>query len=441
MSISRFLKIYGILALVYFVLAFTIGSETVVGGFITLSFTALVVSVLASMLMLNEAKLRWIVIVSFLIKIVIGIAHFLFFFNADYFSGDGEILSVFQSDFTSYFNYVKGLSEAKLTHGIFYFDDSIQKVTHVELLNILTMFMYKFGIHAMNILPLNCMFSSLAALNIFVCLQKIETFEEKRVGLLWLLTLFPLFLDNVIFVRDITGQFLMSIGLACFVLSSNRSKILWIIPASYLFYMQRVGYIFVPFFAYILDSVLNKRSSKNMLFLPIVLIVAFYFISGVGGVEEDLALRTGGGGVAGGTSLLFLPIRVFFGIIGPFPWTQFIVKGLVEPAYSSQLYNYIAGVIHVGCLIMLFSSAETFKNLLRNQVFMVGLIIVGMGVLDGAMHITYIMAGTCFMVPTIYLAYNKQLYSKSMRISFFILLGLNILVIATGGGFMSFFGV
>lgn len=441
MSVGRFLKIYGILALVYFVLAFTIGSETVVGGFITLSFTALIVSVLASMLMLNEAKLRWIVIVSFLIKIVIGIAHFLFFFNADYFSGDGEILSVFQSDFTSYFNYVKGLSEAKLTHGIFYFDDSIQKVTHVELLNILTMFMYKFGIHAMNILPLNCMFSSLAALNIFVCLQKIETFEEKRVGLLWLLTLFPLFLDNVIFVRDITGQFLMSIGLTCFVISSNRYKLLWIIPASYLFYMQRVGYIFVPFMAYIIDAALNKKSSKNLLFLPVVLIVAFYFISGVGGVEEDLALRTGGDGVAGGTSLLLLPIRLVFGIIGPFPWTQFIVKGLVEPAYSSQLYNYIAGVIHVGCLIMLFSSAETFKNLLRNQVFMVGLIIVGMGVLDEAMHITYIMAGTCFMVPAIYLAYNKQLYSKSMCISFFILLGLNIFVIATGGGFMSSFGV
>lgn len=441
MSVGRFLKIYGILALVYFVLAFTIGSETVVGGFITLSLTALIVSVLASMLMLNEAKLRWIVIGTFFIKIVIGIAHFLFFFNANYFSGDGEILRVFQSDFTSYFDYVNGLSEAKESYGIFYFDDSLTKVTHVELLNVLAMFMYKFGIHAMNILSLNCMFSSLAALNIYVCLQKIVTFEEKKVGLLWLLALFPLFLDDAIFVRDITGQFLMSIGLACFVLSSNRSKILWIIPASYLFYMQRVGYVFVPFIAYILDLVLNKKTSKNMLYLPIVLIFAFYFISGVGGVEEDLALRTGGSGVAGGTSLLLLPIRVVFGIIGPFPWTQFIVKGLVEPAYASQLYNYIAGVIHVGCLIMLFSSAETFKNLLMNQVFMVGLIIVGMGVLDGAMHITYIMAGTCFMVPTIYLAYNKQLYSKSMRISFFILLGLNILVIATGGGFMSFLGV
>ena len=267
------------------------------------------------------------------------------------------------------------------------------------------------------------------------------TFEEKKVGLLWLLTLFPLFLDNVIFVRDITGQFLMSIGLTCFILSPNRYKLLWIIPTSYLFYMQRVGYIFVPFMAYVMDAVLNKKSSKNMLFIPLLLMVAFYFISGVGGVEEDLALRIGGGGVANGTLLLLLPIRVVFGIIGPFPWTQFIVKGLVEPAYASQLYNYIAGVIHVGCLIMLFSSAETFKRLLRNQVFMIGLILVGMGILDGAMHITYIMAGTCFMVPTIYLAYNRQLYSKSMRISFFILLGLNIFVIATGGGIMSFFRV
>ena len=441
MSISRFLKIYGILALVYFALAFTIGNKSVVGGFVTMSFTALIVSVLASILMLNDAKLRWIVIGTFLIKMVIGLTHYLFFFNADYFSGDGEILRIFQSDFTSYFDYVNGLSEAKEFHGLFYFDDSVQKVTHVELLNVLAMFMYKFGIHAMNILPLNCMFSSLAALNIYICLKKIVTFEEKKVGLLWLLTLFPLFLDNVIFVRDITGQFLMSIGLTCFILSPNRYKLLWIIPTSYLFYMQRVGYIFVPFMAYVMDAVLNKKSSKNMLFIPLLLMVAFYFISGVGGVEEDLALRIGGGGVANGTLLLLLPIRVVFGIIGPFPWTQFIVKGLVEPAYASQLYNYIAGVIHVGCLIMLFSSAETFKRLLRNQVFMIGLILVGMGILDGAMHITYIMAGTCFMVPTIYLAYNRQLYSKSMRISFFILLGLNIFVIATGGGIMSFFRV
>jgi hypothetical protein len=441
MSVGRFLKIYGILALVYFVLAFTIGNKSVVGGFITLSLTALIVSVLASMLMLNEAKLRWIVIGTFFIKIVIGIAHYLFFFNADYFSGDGEILRIFQSDFTSYFDYVNGLSESKVSHGLFYFDDSVQKVTHVELLNVLAMFMYKYGIHAMNILPLNCLFSSLAALNIYICLQKIETFKEKKTGLLWLLTLFPLFLDNAIFVRDITGQFLMSIGLTCFVISSNRYKLLWIVPASYLFYMQRVGYVFVPFIAYVIDAAVNKKSSKNLLYLPVVLIVAFYFISGVGGVEEDLALRTGGDGVAGGTSLLLLPIRVVFGIIGPFPWTQFIVKGLVDPAYASQLYNYIAGVIHVGCLIMLFSSAETFKRLLKNQVFMVGLIIVGMGILDGAMHITYIMAGTCFMVPAIYLAYSRQLFSKSMRISFIILLFLNVFVIATGGGFMSLFGV
>lgn len=441
MSVGRFLKIYGILALVYFVLAFTIGNKSVVGGFIVMSFTALIVSALASILILNETKMRWIVIGTFLIKFVIGLTHYLFFYNADYFSGDGEILRIFQSDFTSYFDYVNGLSESKESYGIFYFDDSIQKVTHVELLNVLAMFMYKFGIHAMNILPLNCLFSSLAALNIYVCLQKIEIFEEKRVGLLWLLTLFPLFLDNAIFVRDITGQFLMSIGLTCFVISTNRHKLLWLFPASYLFYMQRVGYVFVPFIAYVIDAALNKKSANNLLYLPVVLIVAFYFISGVGGVEEDLALRTGGGGVAGGTSLLLLPIRVVFGIIGPFPWTQFIVKGLVDPAYASQLYNYIAGVIHVGCLIMLFSSAETFKRLLKNQVFMVGLIIVGMGILDGAMHITYIMAGTCFMVPAIYLAYNKQLYSKSMRISFFILLGLNIIVIATGGGFMSSFGV
>ena len=168
MSISRFLKIYGILALVYFALAFTIGNKSVVGGFVTMSFTALIVSVLASILMLNDAKLRWIVIGTFLIKMVIGLTHYLFFFNADYFSGDGEILRIFQSDFTSYFDYVNGLSEAKEFHGLFYFDDSVQKVTHVELLNVLAMFMYKFGIHAMNILPLNCMFSSLAALNIYM---------------------------------------------------------------------------------------------------------------------------------------------------------------------------------------------------------------------------------------------------------------------------------
>lgn len=431
MKLGKFFSVYLILIIFFFVCAFSFGRKDVVGGFATLSVTSLLVSFLAARLLLKHSQLRWIIILTFLVKFLIGVAHFLFFYDADYFSGSGEIKDVFQADFTSYFDYVQKLSDDKESFGIFYFDAKTHYVSHQELLNIITIFMYKFGVYAMNIIPLNCLFSSLFAINLFLCLNRFCDSIEKQKGLLLLLSLFPLFLDDAIFVRDIIGQFVVSLGVVLYVLSKDRTRYLWLIPAAMLFYLQRTAYIIVPFAVYFIHSSIRKKQTKYLFLSPLVLIAAAYIMPESGGVGNEISERASRGGLMS-TSIVMLPIRIIFGLIGPFPWTQFIELGLIEPAYASQLYNYIAGVMHIGCLFLLFSTSGLFKLLCKNDVFLMGLIIVAMGIVDSHMHITYIMAGSCFMVPLIYLFTVKERYNKAMLTSFLVMLGLNILWVGLG---------
>lgn len=434
MSLSKYLSKYAIIIAAFFGLAYAIGTRGVVPSFVTLSISCLLVSILACGLLLSDSKLRTIVIGTFLLKMFIGIFHFLFFYDSNYFSGSGDILRIFQEDFTVYFDYVSSLVEEKDSYGLLYFDVTRQVTTHQELLNVIATSMCKFGVYALNIVPLNCLFSSLAAINIYICIEKTGIAKEKKKGLMWLLCLFPIFLDDAIFVRDIAGQFVMSIGVCLIVLSNEKTRFAWLIPAALLFYMQRTAYITVPFLMYMAQSFISKKKSFNFLFILLIMIAVALFMPNFGGiVGDEYEYRQKG---MQSVSILSLPMRFLFSIIGPFPWWQFYVKGIVAPAYASQLYNYIAGVIHVGCLILVFSTERKYlKDLLDSEMFLMGLIVMGFGVIGGVMHITYIIAGTCFMVPVIYQKYNKLLYKSSMRKAFLILLAFNLFYLVVGGGF------
>ena len=432
MRLGKFFLAYIVIIVVFFCCAFSIARKDVAGGFATLGFTCLLVTFIGSWLLLNDSKLRIIILVSFLLKLLIGIIHFLVFYDADYFQGSGVIRDVFQADFTSYFDYVSSLAYDKEAHGVLFFDASTHIVTHQELLNIICISMYKFGVYSMNIIPLNCLFSSLFAINIYLCLEPCCSNKGKKSGLMWLLVLFPLFLDDAIFVRDITGQFIMSIGVVMYALSSDRNRFLWLIPASYLFFLQRTAYIIVPFVVYIMQLFINKKQTKYLIFVPFVMIAVALLMPEMGGsLGDELAERSGRGGFMS-TSIMLLPVRIIFGLIGPFPWTQFIVLGSVEPAYASQLYHYFAGIIHIGVLILLFSKSGLFNELCKYSVFLIGLIIIGMGVLDSHMHISYIMAGSCFIVPLVYILTDSKKYKRAMLTSFLILLALNIVWIGIG---------
>ena len=430
MNLTKFFQTYLLLIIVYFGCAFSFAQTNVVGGFTTLSITCFLVTYLSTVLLLKDSHLRKIVLITFIIKTIIGISHFLIFYDSSYFSSGGMIRDVFQNDFTSYFNFVRSLAYDKESLGIFYYDSSEQVVSHQELLNLMTIFMYKFGVYAMNIIPLNCMFSSLFAINMYICLEQYCDNRQKKTGLVVLLALFPLFLDDAIFVRDIMGQFLMSIGVVLFSRSSKSTRFIWLIPASYLFFLQRTAYVVTPFLVYLIILFTDRKQTKYLILIPIVMVIAASILPEMG-VGNEFSERSGRGGIMS-TSIAMLPVRIVFGLIGPFPWTQFIVKGLVEPAFASQLYQYIAGIIHIGALILLISTRGLFKNLCKDGIFLIGLVVVGMGVLDSHMHITYIMAGSCFMVPLIYLFTSKQQYKKAMLISFLILLSLNIIWIGLG---------
>lgn len=432
MTFQRFLFNYAILIALFFVLSLSLATSDVKSGFILLSLICFVVSIVAGRLFFSgNGKICRIIQIAFLIKLSIGICHYLLFFDADYFSGDGEIIQIFQNDFTSYFYYVRELIDFKQVNGILAFDNSTYVVSHQPLLNVIATCMYSFGANAMNIVPINTLLGNLAAINTVLIISHLRREKKEYLssnmmtGLMWLMTLFPLVLDNAIFVRDITGQFLMTIAAAILFLSESRWQLLLLIPAAYLMSMQRDAYIIavVVVFAYMRFVYGNSINPFSMIAGAIGLVIMANFIGDSGSEMATASVASNVG---------FLPLRFFMALVGPFPWSQFL-NAFYIPSFASQLYNYFLGIIHVACLFLILFRHGFSGALWKNPLAVMGLVIFLLGVINSNMHITYIAAGTYFLVPLIYLHFKSKEFSRALIVSFCFLFVLNIFWIAIGG--------
>ena len=130
-------------------------------------------------------------------------------------------------------------------------------------------------------------------------------------------------------------------------------------------------------------------------------------------------------------SILALPLKIVMGVIGPFPWTQFMLTFTGGIHYAYQLSDYILGVFQFGFLIAMISEWKhiSFRNL--NSITIMGFGIAMSGFISNAMHIGYIAEGVFFTLPWFFLQVGTK-YKKYFCISFMVLLLLNIVVVAMG---------
>ena len=130
-------------------------------------------------------------------------------------------------------------------------------------------------------------------------------------------------------------------------------------------------------------------------------------------------------------SVLALPIKIIFGLIGPFPWTQFIMtfSGRLQNAY--QLSDYILGIFQLGYLIAIFARWSRFSFRDLDYFSLMGFGIALTGFLSLSMHIGYIAEGIFFTLPWFFKQIGTE-YRRYFMISFFILVLLNFVVVFTG---------
>lgn len=413
----------------FFIISAILTTNDVVTGFIGISFTALLSTILASKLLLRDKQCAKIIIITFIIKYLIGVTHFLFFYDANYFNSNGLLNENLAEDYNNYFRFISYLIDKRDNQSIFFIDLNDLSVTHPLLINIWAYFFQYFGNYALNVVPLNNFFSSIASISIYLSLNRYYRDRYYRENnytrhVLWGIALFPLFLDNAIYVRDIIGQMFMSIGMCILILSNAKQRILTIVPVGILFMLQRDVYFLAAIILY-LAIIYNDTHKIKSIIIPSIVLIFIYiaahsFLPDVGAEIENKS---------DGTSITNIPLRILLGLIGPFPWFSFSERILESPVFSSQIYHYLAGTLHIS-MILCIILAKRIK-VIRNPICITGIFIASMGILHGDMHITYVMAGTLYVFPCIYIEYYKY-FNKSFFLALSILIFLNMIIAVTG---------
>jgi hypothetical protein len=393
-----------------------------------------------SQLLFKKVKYTLILCIVYILKIIIGLSHYFYFVNPDYFSTPSLISMHYE--YQVYFDTVCNFADAKGKLGLFGQPPNSIGVTHPELLNIISFAFYKAGNFILTIMPLNAMLSLFTALIITYSAQRFTNIPAQLKTILILCSLFPINLIVSLFQRDITGQFLMTLGVAAIVLSEKKwALFLSLLFASLLFYLQRTMYVMIPILAYMCSLFLFKESyKKNRQWLIFVLTIITLTVS-FGFLAEIFEANKGYLSIFSNQYAVYLfPLKFIIGIIGPFPWTQFTLN--VENSY--QLQDYLMGVylITILCYIL-----PNFKKILQeksNMKFMIliAFILILAGIMNPYMHASYVSIGSIFLIPVV-----SQLISLKKFVLIFVkicvvFILLNILYFAfdlTGSGFRMIF--
>lgn len=412
---------------------FSFGSNlSTAGSYVATVLCFLILVTISVFLLLGKKYVRFYVI-AFLVQVIIGLIHYLLLVNPNYFNTSGNPLESFWSEYHAVFSSIEKLIENRNNNSLFYFDEGDWSTTHYEIWQIITIPFTFLGHKWLNYSPFNVFSSLLTSINMVVVYNKhnppIKSIKETpHRWVLMATAYFPLFLLNDTLWRDAFGIALISIGLVLLTLSDNSNKkYLSLIVLVYFSFLLRNVYVFVAGFVFLYMELKNSRRALSIIVIPIAIaslyVISVFFQSKTS--DEYVGLYVSQ------MSFWALPIKIIFGLIGPFPWSQFMMtfSGRIENAYL--LDAFIMGIFQVGYLLAIIGE---WKRLSFNKLDYCALMGFGMmfsGFVSNALHISYIAVGVLLTLPWFYSQIRNGI-KKYMRLSFIILLFLNILVLVFG---------
>jgi hypothetical protein len=402
-------------------------------SFLGSSAVFLLITIFSVLLILRKPKKIMFFILAYLIKLFIGLFHYLFFIDPEYFEGSGKYKAL-TFEFESVFFQILSIKNDKISNGLLYFNYDITGASHQELLSIISVPFIYFGDYVLTITPVNTFFSLFTAMNMYIISKYCLKLSEEKSNLICLIiAFFPFTLISSLLWRDVVGIALMSSGLTAFYLSKlSVSKILTLFLTCYLFYLHRTIYPFLLIVAYIISQVfsLNSKGQNAPTILKVATLAlslsALPLIFKFADTEQNFIMLTSNFKF----SILLFPFKILIGLIGPFPWINFMLYDSI-PAYAYQLQDYLQGAFNVAFVFMVFRYRSRFFK--KNQLTLLnilGILLIFSGLFNQFMHVPYIAIGFMFLTPAFFTIIKGRVFGRTYLITFLGLIGLNILVLA-----------
>ncbi|MCM1139123.1 MAG: hypothetical protein NC453_11195 [Muribaculum sp.] len=386
---------------------------------------------LYSFLLLNDKKWSNIILFIYFLKCGIGVWHYLTFLDPTYFTNPSIVHISAVNDFISMFEQVSIFAHQCWANGVPF--EKVAYINHAELYWLIAGVFNKIGVYILSIVVVN----GVSSVMIAIMISYITKLRNGNYGLALILSgLFPLSLITSYFYRDIVGLLIVTILTTCILLAHKRRWI-WLILASFAFYLQRTVYCVYPILGYGIYLFLKNRgknSTKNVLLIglsiPIVCVASLY----------SSALLEGNEGYTAVWSNIFMyilfPIRYFMCIIGPFPWTQTFVSP--EKTYYLQDYFMSAALFYLTlrCFPKLYNDYKRKKPI--DYLVILGLLFMLAGIFNTASHMSYIAFGFCFFIPymSTYVFVKNDFIEFNLK--YFLYMAIfNIIYVAIGLGGMS----
>ncbi|MDI5887453.1 MULTISPECIES: hypothetical protein [Flavobacterium] len=384
---------------------------------------------------------------AFVFKMLFSTWHFLTFVQPEYFNGNTNY--EFFYDFYWMHESIQYLSDEAHSVG---FLNSMTKDFFLENKGALIFYTYSpiyyFGGNlVLNLSHINAVFTLFTAVLVtFIAKNFFDLSQKQLFATLILCSFFPFGMITSMTMRDFAGQFLIALGIISLQFSFKNPKLFFLLFVSgILFYLQRKNYIIVPFATYLIflffytkQSGLVKYGKKfnlRVVLLLTTIIVGFkYYQLATQSELIDVDSQLSSDYTSDLTQVQFyllLPVYIFKGFLGPFPWSQFF-KFTQETIY--QISDYFTSTFIFTIIVVLWRKRKKlngFKGEI-NVVTIASLIVSFAGIASGFMHLSYISISVIFLIPFVMKHMDLKYFLRNYMAVFILFVGLSILWVGFG---------
>lgn len=276
-----------------------------------------------------KISLIWLAIVFYLIRLIIGIIHYVYFFDGSYLSDSTsklDYLFEYMWLFDSMENIAGGISGNLNADQIY--DPTDNK--NYEMIFFMSFLFFLGGTKILSIATFNSLVGIFSALLVFIIAREIGRTNKEATIAFIITSLQPFEIFTSIFARDTFGQLIIFFSIYLVLVAPSRPylKYLLIALSGYISAFVREVYFIIP----IIVALFNKLTyslvhsfhtfpRKNLIYLFIIIFVGAlltpYIVDLVFSrfLDKDFF-----------SLIINLPISFIYSLVGPFPWTNFLLK-------------------------------------------------------------------------------------------------------------------
>ena len=199
------------------------GIASTIGSYLMSILCFFIITIVSAKLVLGENRYVRFYAIVFIVEILIGLLHYLYFVDSTYFSTNGDASGAFWHEYLSVYDAVSRLNDTRNSYGVFYWMTADEfQVTHPEIWHIISWPFYYLGNKWLNYSALNvfcCLLTSMNLVCLYLNFYPVNEDAEKKIRL-WT-AFFPSFLLSGTVWRDPFGIALISVGVVLTMLSRN----------------------------------------------------------------------------------------------------------------------------------------------------------------------------------------------------------------------------